>query len=70
MLSWDFAIDEKKNINLIEVNTFGQSIWFPQLINGESFFGENTKYMYGLIKKWNFIVKIIYNYNLVYIEKE
>ena len=51
MLSWDFAIDENENINLIEVNTFGQSIWFPQYINGESLFGENTKYMYSLIKK-------------------
>ena len=41
-ISWDFTVDEKGNIVVIEVNLRGQSIWFPQMISGEALFGENT----------------------------
>lgn len=51
ILSWDMAINDKNEIILIEVNTFGESTWFTQYCNGKSLFGENTKYMYSLIRR-------------------
>ena len=51
IISWDFAIDEFENINLIEANMYGHGIWFPQMVNGESAFGDNTEYMLSLIRK-------------------
>lgn len=51
MISWDFCIDEKDRVVLIEVNIKGQSIWFPQMAHGKSFFGDNTEYMLNMIKK-------------------
>lgn len=53
MISWDFTINEKNQITLIEVNLNGQSIWFPQMANGCSAFGDNTEYMLKLISKNN-----------------
>jgi len=47
--SWDFTLDSKSNINLIEVNLLGQSVWFPQMLSGESLFGENTEDILKLI---------------------
>lgn len=49
--SWDFAINQNNDIVLIEVNLGGQSIWFPQMSNGCSAFGDNTEYMLNLIRK-------------------
>lgn len=43
IISWDITVDECKMIVLIEANTRGQSIWFPQMANGKGAFGENTK---------------------------
>lgn len=43
MLSWDLTLDEQGEIVLIEVNTMGQTIWFPQMIGGRGAFGENTE---------------------------
>lgn len=43
MLSWDLSIDSDGKVVLIELNATGQSIWFPQMVNGKSLFGENTK---------------------------
>lgn len=51
MISWDWSLDENDMPVLIEMNISGQSVWFPQMVNGESFFGENTKYFANLIKK-------------------
>ncbi len=42
VISWDFTIDEEGNIVIVEVNLRGQGIWFPQMISGDSLFGENT----------------------------
>ena len=50
LISWDFTIDDKNRIVLIEVNLNGQSIWFPQMAHGKGAFGDNTKYMLNLLK--------------------
>lgn len=50
MISWDWSLDENDLPVLIEMNISGQSVWFPQMVNGESFFGENTAYFAQLIK--------------------
>ena len=51
ILSWDFSLDEKGIPVLIELNSTGQSAWFPQMCNGEPLFGEHTAYMLQKIKK-------------------
>lgn len=43
IISWDIAVDEFETMVLIEANTRGQSIWFPQMANGKGAFGKNTK---------------------------
>lgn len=53
MISWDWSLDENNTPVLIEMNISGQSIWFPQMVNGESFFGENTEYFANMIKNGN-----------------
>lgn len=50
-VGWDFTIDADGNIVLIEVGFLGQSAWFPQMVNGQSLFGENTPEMLKLIRK-------------------
>lgn len=42
MVSWDFTVDDNDEIVVIEANFRGQSVWFPQMLSGESFYGENT----------------------------
>ena len=42
IISWDMTVDKDGMIVLIEANTRGQSIWFPQMANGKGAFGENT----------------------------
>lgn len=42
VISWDFTVDSCGNIVVVEANYSGQSIWFPQMISGRSFFSENT----------------------------
>lgn len=49
--SWDFTIDEKGDIVLIEANLHSQSIWFPQMAHGKSVFGEDTVKMLKSIKR-------------------
>ena len=51
MISWDLTIDAENKITLIEMNTVGQSVWFPQMVNGEPLFGENTPKMLAMIRK-------------------
>ena len=43
VMSWDLTLDEQGTVVLIEVNTIGQTLWFPQMINGRGAFGENTE---------------------------
>ncbi|MBE6985050.1 MAG: hypothetical protein E7434_05475 [Ruminococcaceae bacterium] len=52
VISWDFTIDKNGDIVIIEVNLKGQGIWLPQIISGESLFGENTiEYLRQMKKK-------------------
>ena len=51
IVSWDLSIDSEGLITLIEANTWGQSAWFPQMIQGKSLFGDNTAYMLDKISK-------------------
>jgi hypothetical protein len=49
ILSWDLSIDDVGNVSLLEVNTIGQGVWFPQMVNGMPLFGENTGALLQLI---------------------
>lgn len=51
MISWDLTVDSDGNVVVIEVNLSGQSVWFPQMLSGESFFGDNTVEMLVKSKK-------------------
>lgn len=51
IISWDFAVDENKDVVLIEANIRGQSIWFPQMLHGKGAFEENTKAVFDEVKK-------------------
>ncbi len=51
IVSWDITIDDKERPVLIEANCRNQSIWFPQFVNGEPVFGEDTEYFCKLISK-------------------
>lgn len=42
VMSWDLTLDQDGTVVLIEVNTVGQTVWFPQMANGKSAFGNNT----------------------------
>lgn len=42
VISWDYTMNENGKPVLIEANTSGQSVWFPQMVHGASMFGENT----------------------------
>lgn len=50
-ISWDFTVDNNDNIVVIEANFKGQSVWFPQMLSGEAFYGKNTEKMLQSIKK-------------------
>ena len=50
ILSWDLTIDKDGFITIIEMNTTGQSAWFPQFANGEPLFGKNTPQMLKLVR--------------------
>lgn len=51
MVSWDFTLDENREIVLLEFNLSGQSVWFPQMVSGKAIFGENTEKMIRLMRK-------------------
>lgn len=51
VISWDFMINENSQIILIEANLIGQSIWFPQIVNGIGAFKENTKEVLRYLSK-------------------
>jgi D-alanine-D-alanine ligase-like ATP-grasp enzyme len=42
IISWDFTVDAQGEIVVIEANFKGQSVWFPQMLSGEAFYGEQT----------------------------
>lgn len=50
IISWDFSVNQSNEMVLIEMNTTGQSAWFPQMVNGEALFGNNTIEILQLIK--------------------
>lgn len=50
IVSWDFTINDKDQVVLIEANCRDQSIWFPQVVNERSFFGEDTAFFCKLIR--------------------
>lgn len=43
MISWDFTVNSNNEFVVIEMNLRGQSVWFPQMLSGETMFGENTE---------------------------
>lgn len=51
MISWDWSVDQNEMPVLIEINISGQAVWFPQMLNGESLFGEQTEFFANLIKR-------------------
>lgn len=51
MVSWDLTINDNNEIIIIEANCWGQSVWFPQIVNESGFFGDDTKYILESIKK-------------------
>lgn len=50
MLSWDLAYNENGEVVIIEVNTTGQSVWFPQMVSGKAIFGKYTAEMLRKIR--------------------
>ncbi|MCL2767248.1 MAG: hypothetical protein FWE49_00735 [Synergistaceae bacterium] len=53
IIAWDMTLDDNENIVVIECNLSYPGIWFPQALNGESFFGENTPKMIAMCRKCN-----------------
>lgn len=51
IISWDLTLDQDGAVTLIEMNTVGQSAWFPQMVNGEPLFGTDTPKMLKIIRK-------------------
>ena len=49
--SWDMTLDKDGSVVLIEINTIGQTCWFPQMANGEPFFRENTAEILRSLRK-------------------
>lgn len=41
VISWDFTVNHRNEVVLIEVNTQGQGIWFPQMISGKGLFADD-----------------------------
>lgn len=50
LISWDFTVNDKNEIIVIEANYKGQSSWFPQMLSGKSLFGDNTSKILSRIK--------------------
>lgn len=51
VMSWDMTLDECDQVVLIEVNTIGQTVWFPQMASGRSAFGDNTAEILQSVRK-------------------
>lgn len=50
-ISWDFTVNDKEQIVLIETNLHSQTVWFPQMAHGRSMFGEDTAEMLKLVNR-------------------
>ena len=50
VISWDFTVDKNGNVVVIEANFKGQSVWFPQMLSGDTFFGNNITEILKYIK--------------------
>lgn len=53
LISWDLTVNDKNEIILIEANTRGQTIWFPQMASGKPAFGDNTAEVLRYLKNKN-----------------
>ena len=51
IISWDFTVDNKGCIVVVEANLKGQGMWLPQMLSGKALFGENTAKMLNYINK-------------------
>ena len=52
-IAWDFCVDKDNNVVLIEANYNGNSAWFPQIVNEEPLFGNNTQDILKFLRKAN-----------------
>jgi len=50
IISYDLGLDKDGVVVLIEINPRGQSTWYPQMVNGQSLFGEHTAEMLSFIR--------------------
>lgn len=50
IISWDLTLDKDGTVTIIEMNSTGQSAWFPQMVTGKSLFGENTPRVLEMIR--------------------
>lgn len=50
-VSWDVTIGQDGKPVIIEINTRNQAVWLSQMVNGRSFFGNNTEYMIRQLKR-------------------
>lgn len=46
-----WSLDVNDNSLFIEMNISDQIVWFPQMVIGESFFCESTRYFANKLKK-------------------
>ena len=53
LISWDFTVNDKNEIIVIEANYKGQSSWFPQMLSGKALFGDNTSKILKSLKRKN-----------------
>lgn len=51
IISWDLTLNKDNIPVLIEANYTGQSLWFPQIVNSEPFFGDETPKILKIINK-------------------
>ena len=51
VIAWDLTVDNDNRIVIIETNISCPGIWLPQMITGESFFGENTEKMIRMLNE-------------------
>lgn len=45
IVSWDLTMDADGNVVVIEANFKGQGVWLPQMLSGESFYGDKSVFM-------------------------
>lgn len=50
-ISWDVTIGPDCKPVIIEINTRNQAVWLSQMVNGKSFFGDNTEFMIRQLRR-------------------